>query len=207
VLLVGVSMTALRATPLYRNRGPLASGLGVDAGKASEILVASNGRDTVVLTRSTDGAVTVTGRRHGSPSGLPPALAKQIDLIPRDAQIWAVGAGSTELESLAPSEGNLANLATALRLVDTLRASADLRKGVKIDATALCRSEEDAESLAGAVQVLTGLARLSASVEARHALDGVRLEREHSTVRIEVSVSEETAEKLSGEGSRLPHRP
>jgi hypothetical protein len=230
-------METLRATPLYRKLGSpaaLLGGTGVDLDRAWEILVASNGRETAILARgkftdrtgptASDGiavafvnsstavagssnAVRAILDRRGRSNGPPPALRKQIELLSRGDQIWAVGAGSAELESLAPRAGNLANLAPALRLVESFRAGADLRNGVKIEATALCRSEQDAESLAGALRVLTGLARLNASVETRRALDGVRIAQEQSTVRIGVSLAEETAEQLSGEQSRPPHHP
>lgn len=231
VVLAGVRLEALRATPLYRRLGSPAAlfgGSGIDMEKATEILVVSNGRETALLARGEFGgrggpAVSFVDPRTavaGSPaavraildgrgrsSGVPAALRAQVELVPRGDQIWAVGAGQAELVNLAPRTGNLANLAPALRLVESFRAGADLRDDVKIEATALCRREEDAESLAGALRVLTGLMRLDASVEARRALDGIRIEQKRSTVRIGILLSEETAAKVSGKESRPPHRP
>lgn len=224
VLLAGVRLEALRATPLYRRLAPLAGAVNLD--KASELLLVSNAKDTAVLahgdfagqagpgtvfadpnTAVAGSAAAVRAILSGRRNGLPAALRQQVERIPREDQIWAVGAGAADLANLAPRTGNLANLGTALRLVDSFRAGADLRNGVKAAAVAACRSAEDAESLAGALRVLTGLMRLNADVPTRRALDGARIEQEGSTVRIDVGFPEETLERLSGAGPLPPRRP
>jgi hypothetical protein len=226
VLAAGVRLQALRETPLYRHLTPLAGALKPD--RVSELLLVSNGKDTAVLARgdfagqAEPGIVFVDprtavagsagvvrailqGRRRGG--GLPAALRGQVELIPREDPIWAAGASTAGLANLAPRTGNLANLGTALDLVDRFHAGADVRNGVKAAAVADCRSAEDAESLAGALRVVTGLMRLNADVETRRALDGVRIEQEGRTVRVDVAFPEETLEKLSGTESPPPRRP
>ena len=243
VLLAGVRMEALRATPLYRSLGSpaaLLSGTGRDLDKVWEILAVSNGRRTAILARgkfsdsgleprldipgasrstykgysmtSTESlaiafinpSTAVAGRPeavrallddHGQSSGPPPALEKQIEQIGPENQIWAVGAGSAELAQSAPRAGNLANLGTVLRLVETFRIAAQAGAGVRIAATARCRNQEDAGSLSGALRFFAMLAGIKTA-------DGVHIESSGVDVRIDASIPSETIEKLAGRVQR-----
>ena len=243
VLLAGVRMEALRATPLYQSLGSpaaLLSGTGLDLDKVWEILAASNGRRTAILargkfsdsgleprldipgaTRSTykgyaltatdslavafmNPSTAVAGRPdavrailddRGQSSGPPPGLEKQIELIGPENQIWAVGIGSAELAQAAPHIGNLANLGTVLRVVETFRIAAQAGAGVRITATARCRNQEDAGSLSGALRFFAMLAGLKTS-------SGVHIESSGAEVRIDASIPPETIEKLAGQAQR-----
>ena len=243
VLLAGVRMEALWATPLYRSLGSpaaLLGGTGLDLDKAWEILAVSNGRRTAILARgkfsdtgleprldipgatrttykgyaltATDSlavafmnpSTAVAGRPdavrailddRGRSNGPPPGLEKEIEQIGPENQIWAVGAGSAELAQAAPHTGNLANLGTALRLVETFRIAAQAGTGVRIAATARCRNQEDAGSLSGALRFFAMLAGLKPS-------DGVHIESSGAEVRIGASIPPETIEKLAGQAQR-----
>jgi len=243
VLLAGVKLEALRATPVYKEFGSPAALLGdagVDLDKAWEILAVSNGQRTAVLARgnfsdqgleprleipgatrstyrgypltSTDNlavaflnpTTAVVGQpaavraildQRGRSSGPPRELQKQIEMIGPENQIWAVGAGSARLAEAAPHNGNLANLATALRLVDSFRIGATVGAGVRLKATALCHSGEDASSLAGALRFFTSMAGLKES-------NGVHIEWSGTEVRIDASVPPETLDKLAGRASQ-----
>jgi hypothetical protein len=238
VLLAGIKLEALRATPAYQKLGSPAAMLG-DAGipldKAWEILAVSNGKRAAILARgkfsdtgleprleipgatrttykgypltATESAAVaflnpstvVAGRPEavraildgrGQSSGPPRVLEKQIELIGPENQIWAVGAGSAELAEAAPRAGNLANLGTALRLVESFRIAASVGAGVRLRATALCRSQEDAGSLSGALRFFAMLAGLKAS-------NGFHIELAGTEVRIDASVPSETLDKLA----------
>ena len=243
VLLAGVRMEALRATPVYRSLGSpaaLLGGTGLDLDKVWEILAVSNGRRTAILARgkfsdtgleprldipgatrttykgyaltSTDSlavafmnpSTAVAGRPEavrailddrGRSSGPPPALERQIELIGPENQMWAVGAGSAELAEAAPHTGNLANLGTALRLVDTFRIAVQAGAGVRIAATARCRNQDDAGSLSGALRFFAMLAGLKKS-------NGLDIESTGTEVRIDASIPAETIEKLAGRAQR-----
>ena len=243
VLLAGVRMEALRATPLYQSLGSpaaLLSGTGLDLDKVWEILAVSDGRRTAILARgkfsdtgleprldipgatrttykgyamtATDSlavafmnpSTAVAGRPdavrailddRGRSSGPPPTLEKQIELIGPENQIWAVGAGSAELAGAAPQTGNLANVATALRLMETFRIAAQAGAGVRIAATARCRNEGDAGSLSGALRFFAMLAGLKTS-------SGVHIESSGVEVRIDADIPPETIEKLAGRTQR-----
>jgi hypothetical protein len=241
VLLAGVKMEALRATPAYQRLGSPAAMLG-DAGialdQAWEILAVSSGKQAAILargkfsdtgleprieipnaTRTTyrgypltandslavafmNPSTAIAGRpdpvraildQHGSSSGPPRALEKQMELIGPENQIWAVGAGSAELAQAAPQTGNLANLHTALRLVESFRMAAQVGTGVRFAATAVCRNQQDAGSLSGALRVLAMLAGLK---------DSVHLESAGTEVRIDATIPAETLDKFAGQASR-----
>jgi hypothetical protein len=243
VLLAGVRMEALRATPAYKKLGSPAALLGetgLDLDKAWEILAVSNGRRTAILargkfsdtgleprleipgaTRATYKGYTLTSTEslavafmnpstvvagrpdavrgilddRGRSSGPPPGLERQIELIGPENQIWAVGAVSAELAQAAPRAGNLANLGTALRLVESFRIAAEAGAGVRIAATARCRNEEDAGSLSGALRFFAMLAGLKTS-------NGIHIESSGTEVRIDASIPPETLDKLAGQAQR-----
>lgn len=243
VLLAGIKLEALRATPAYQKLGSPAAMLG-DAGipldKAWEILAVSNGKRAAILargkfsdtgleprleipgaTRTTykgyaltatestavafmNPSTVVAGRpeavraildERGQSSGPPRVLEKQIELIGPENQIWAVGAGSAKLAEAAPRAGNLANLGTALRLVESFRIAASVGTGARLTATALCRSQEDAGSLSGALRFFAMLAGLKAS-------NGFHIELSGTEVRIDASIPAETLDKLAGRAAQ-----
>lgn len=129
--------------------------------------------------------------QRGRSNGPPAALEKQIELIPPQSQIWAVGIGSPELARAAPRAGNLANLSIALRLVSSFRVYADVGAGVRIEAVALCHKDEDAQTLSGALRFFALLAGLNASGDLRIGLN-------RNELRVEASISPEAAGKLGG---------
>ena len=242
VLLAGVKLEALRATPAYKKLGSPAAlfgEAGVDLEKTWEILAVSNGRQTAILARgkfSDSGleprldipgatrtsykgypmtaseslavafmnpTTAVAGRpeavraildNRGRSNGPPQALERQIELIGPQNQIWAVGAGSAELVRAAPRSGNLANLGAALRLVENFRIAAEVHDGARLTVTALCRSEENAGSLAGAVRFLAAMAGLKGAA--------FHVELNGTEVRIDASVPPETIDTLAGRAAQ-----
>jgi hypothetical protein len=142
-------------------------------------------------------STVVTGRpeavraildQRGQSNGPPRGLREQIERIPPADQMWAVGAGFAAAGDV-PAAGGLANLAQALQFVDTFRAGAIAGTGLTLSATASCRTAEDAESLAGALRVMSGLAKLGRDV---------RIEQTQRNVQIDASLPPEVVEKLAG---------
>jgi hypothetical protein len=251
LLLAGIRVEALRATPLYQKIGAeTISGLvsGLDLKNIWEILAASNGGEMAILARGKFASAglepeialpgasrtsylgyTLIGNdrtalvflnpstalagqpevvkrildERGNSTGPPRPLSEEIAQIAPDSQIWAAGmGGSGQLACAVPQGGNLGNIATALKLVERFRVAADLRSGAKISAVALCRSERDAESLGGALQVFLALARMG-NPGFRSATDAIRIEQQQSTVRLEASIPEEPLESLLPAGPAL----
>ncbi len=240
VLLAGVRMEALRATPIYKKFGSptgLLGDIGLDLDKTWEILAVSNGRRTAVLARGKfsdtgleprldipgaarttykgyaltaseslavafiNPSTLVAGRPEavrailddrGRSSGPPPVLEKQIERIGPENQVWAVGVGSIELAQAAPRAGNLANLGTVLRLVESFKIAAQAGDDVRVTATALCHNPDDAQSLSGALRFFAMLAGLKTA-------NGIHVESTGTEVRIDALIPPETLDKLAGQ--------
>ncbi len=241
VLLAGVRVQELRATPTWKSIGAdtLAAAFpGVDLRNAWEVLAVSSGAHTVFLARgkfSTSGmepevarpdatrssykgytligiggaalvflnpTTAVAGQAEGvrwlldargSASGPPVPLAAEIAEIPPDTQIWVVGSGAAA--ALAPASGNLSNIGTALRLTEHFRFAADLRDGARLDAIALCRSDRDAESLAGALSGFLALARLG-NPKLSNLSDAIHVARTARTVQVNGALPQATVADL-----------
>ena len=162
---------------------PELSGAGARTSYKGYTLIGVGGNAVVFVNPSTAVAGTpaavrgVIDQRDRS-SGPPATLAGEIAALPRESQVWAAGIGA-RLEEIAPRGGNLRNVATALKLVESFRASADLRAGAKVQVVALCRNDGDADSLAAALRTLLAFARMG-----NPALATLRIERRERTVEI-----------------------
>lgn len=138
----------------------------------------------------------IDARSNGS--GPPEALALEIGEIPSEFQIWAAGSGAAA--AIAPRSGNLANLGTALRLVQTFRAGVAVDAGLKFSLNALCRSDQDAGSLSAALGVLLAMGRFNAAPALKSALDSFKVEQAGRTVRVNAVLPAATAEQLLASG-------
>jgi hypothetical protein len=132
--------------------------------------------------------------QRGNSNGPPAPLAAEIAAIPPENQVWIAGLGAAS--QAVPRQGNLGNIATALRLVERFRAAADLRSGAHVTATALCRNPQDAASLAAALQAFLGFARLR-DPHYQEAATAVHITLEERTVRIDGALPEAVVESLA----------
>ncbi len=238
VLMAGIKLESLRATPAYKkfsSPATLLGGTGLELDKTWELLAVSDGRRSAVLARgkfSDSGleprldipgatrsiykgypltatgslavaflnpSTAVVGRpeavkavldQRGQSNGPPRALQAQLERIGPGNQIWAVGIGSAVLAQAAPSTGNLANLGTVLRLVQSFRMAVEAGAGVQLTATALCRNPSDADSLAGALRFFTALAGLKTGKD-------VQIDSSGTEVHINALVPPEMLDQLA----------
>lgn len=254
ILLAGIRMEDLRATPFYKKSvgqrslpvlDSLAKETGLDPRKDIwELLFASDGARTAILARgkfSAEGleprlerqgatrvpykgytligneqaavvfmnaTTAVAGRpatvravidQRGRSKGPPPALQQKISAISAQNQVWlAATGGFGELAKAMPDSGNLANLARVFSMIENVTAAADFRAGLSLFATGLCRSDQDAHSLGDALRGLVGLARLSTPSEDPGMLrvyDGIQVQQQQRTVRVDVALSQELLDK------------
>ncbi len=172
------------------------------------------------LNSSTAMAGQVTALRsildqRGRSAGLPPALRQKLDSIPPQSQIWVVAAGGFgDVSKALPHSGNLANLGRVFSMIESLTAGVDLRSGLHMSVSGVCRTEQDARSLGDAMRGLVGMARLSAPAgdpDFPKALDGIQVEQQQRTVKLTVAIPQDlwdkTLGKLSNSGSRWGPRP
>ena len=92
--------------------------------------------------------------------------------------------------------------------MENLTAAVDVRSGVKGFATGLCRNDQDAKNLGDAARGMVGLGRLSVPENQPQMLrvwDGIKVDQQQRTVKINVAIPQELVEKLvemMGNGGR-----
>jgi hypothetical protein len=133
-------------------------------------------------------------------SGAPAALMARARALPADAQIWAVvsgwrGASPEQLRQM----GNLSNIDRMLRSVEGASLTIDVRSGAHAALTGDCRTEADARNLGDSLRGLSAFARMAVPrnrPELQHAFDGLRVQQDGSTVRVNLDITEDVAEEL-----------
>ncbi len=129
----------------------------------------------------------------------PPVLLDRVKSIPSHNQVWAVSGGSPALAEKLPRRGNLANLGKILTMLESSTIAADLRSGLNISANGVCRTEQEAGSLASALRGFVGLARFSAPrnrPDLARLWDLIRIEQQDRSVRVEAAISEDLLDQL-----------
>ena len=242
VTLAGVRLDALRATPIYQKwiagkpllmADEFAKETGLDLRKdVSELLVASNGKDTVALARGKFSPAALDPKLAGTvafinsttavagppavvravvdrrnPSGVPAALLAKVRTISAQNQIWAVSLGGfSQIASAVPPAGPMASLGKILSMLEDLTLAADLRSGVNAAVTGLCKTEQDARSLSDALRGLIGLGRLSTPNDEPEMLrlyDGIQVEQQQRTVRVRAQIPQDLLDKAIGKVAAL----
>lgn len=125
--------------------------------------------------------------------GPPIALWEMAGSIPADNQIWLAATGALP--------NSIPNAAKISSLVESVKAGADLRSGLKAFVLGTARTSEDARTLADAVRGFLSLARLSTrggQPELLKLYDGVQVEQQDRTVRLHVALSQEAFDQVLG---------
>jgi hypothetical protein len=202
--LVDIKIDALGATPLYQKyvAKQLTSFKAGD--DASEVLAVFNGKDGVVFAKQKSGIFRYDreGKKTsptGRSAGVPSVLKEKMRSIPPQNQIWAVGLGSSlPVPDMIPEQGNLANLRNLFKALDSWTMAADLRSGLKMEANAVYKTEQDAKQIHDALRGLVGLARLSTPNDAPELLrlyDGVQISMEKTSVRVSANIAADLLDK------------
>jgi hypothetical protein len=209
----------------------------------SELLIASNGKDVLAMARGKfdmakkppmgvallDGSTAAAGspdaigallsRRKAHSGGLPAALREKIKSISIPNQIWAVSLGwNAALDSAIPEKGNMANLRRVFRTVDSFTVAADLRLGLNLAASGMCRSDQDARTLADAFHGFIGIGRLSTPDNQPDLLkvyDAIKVDQNQRSIGVKAEIPMNLLEKFLKEmaptsrssGSRQESRP
>lgn len=251
VLVAGVRMESLRATPAYKRwiagkplpqLDDLAGRLGVDPRKDLwELLISSDGKQTLTLARGKFGGLGLEPRFEGArrtpykgytligeeraalvfmnattvAAGPAPALRALIDrrgrssrlsplvekarTLPAATQLWLVSSDARALAAELPATGNAAPLAKILAMLDAATLAADLRSGIRLEASGLCRTETDARTVHDALRGLIGLARLTTpddAPELLRAYDGFTVRQDQRAVQLRAEISQDLLDKL-----------
>lgn len=255
IMLAGVRMDEIRATPVYRKLlaqagdrrfDEFAASTGFDPRKdVTSMLVASDGTKSVVIARGrfqlsgANGAQTrdykgvrITGNDHGAfavigrdialagtpgsvhaaidqykNGGARAAILDRAEAITGESQVWAISSGWSDAFAHAiPQQGNAANLRRFLQSLEESTFTADLRTGLRADATGNCRTEQDAKVMTETLRGFVGLGRLNVpenQPELLRAFDGIHIEQQQKAVRVNVEIPQEALDKLLEMGRRV----
>lgn len=122
------------------------------------------------------------------------ALLSRARAIPAEYQVWAVSSGPPAVP------GGAGGFDRMLRAVAGVTAFADLRSGVRGEASGACRDEKNARALADALRGLLALSRLAAPKEDpalfNRIYEGIRIEQQRETVRVTAQVPAADAARL-----------
>jgi hypothetical protein len=216
LLLAGLNLDELRASPLYPKLPPAVQALAEPLRDAGYLLLASNGKDLLSIARgrfrkAPPGATLVeTGLAvAGPPDSVRAALAQYKtgregapDLLARAAplaegkQIWMVVRGGVPL----PVTGNAANLNRLLGDTEYAAITARIGPQIEIEATAVGRTADagrEFEENLRAILTLTAAAcaRQPDLVALAHS---IRISREDRIVRAVLSAGPDAAASLLG---------
>lgn len=214
-LLAGIDLVRLRASPLYSSLPQSAAALVAPLGEARSLLVASDGKNLLVIARGPfrqapagamllgDG-LAIAGtpnwtnaaavqHRTGKP-GAPDLVADAAEAAANP--IWIAALGGRPL----PLSGNAANLNRLLRAADHAVIGVQLDDPVRVQATVVGRTADAARQVE---ETLRASITMTAAAESRHGdvvamLRAIQLSRDDRTVRATLSASPEQARRMLG---------
>jgi hypothetical protein len=214
LILAGVNLDEIRASPLYAKLPPAVRALAEPLRDARYLILASNGKDIVAIARgpfreAPAGATLVAPGLAvtGSPGSVRAAIAQHKtgrngapDLLARAAsladgrQIWMVARGGVPL----PVAGNAGNLNRLLRNTEYAGIAVRLGSGIEIEATAIVRTAEAAREFE---ENLRAILSLTAAASARQPdlvalIRSIQIRREDRTVRVSLSGGPDAADRL-----------
>lgn len=214
-LLAGIDLVRLRASPLYSRLPRPVAALMEPLGEARSLLVASDGRNLLVIARGlfrqAPAGATLVGDGlvfEGTPEWASAAAAQHrtgkpgAPVLVSDAAgvaanpIWVAALGGRPL----PLSGNAANLNRLLRAADHALIGVELDGQVRIQATVVGRTADAARQVE---ETLRASITMTAAAESRHGdvvrlLQAIQLSRDDRTVRAALSASLEQVEQLLG---------
>ena len=214
LLLAGLNLDDLRASPLYPKLPPAARALAEPLRDAGYLLLASNGKDLLTIARgrfreAPPGATLVAPGLAvaGTPGSVRAAIAQHQtgrdgapDLLARAASvaggkpIWVVARGGVPL----PVTGNAANLNRLLRNMEYAAIAARIGSRIEIEATAAGRTAEAGREFE---ENLRAILSLTAAASARQPdlvalIHAITIRREARTVRVTLSAGTEAVDQL-----------
>ena len=212
LVLAGLRLERIRGTPLYPALPAPWRVLLEPLRDATDLLVAYNGSDLLVIARGRfqsppPGAVLVgsTLALVGSPAAIraatlqhssgrtgAPGLIAQAEPA-AGKPIWLVVEGRAPL----PLTGNLANLNRLLKLVDYGTLTADFDSRVDVRANGFCRNADDGRQLEEALRALLSLAAAGTrDADLAALLESAQVTRDNLTVQLAISASPPALERL-----------
>jgi hypothetical protein len=214
LLIAGVDLDALRASPLYSKMPAAANAFAAQLGGVSSVLAAYNGKELLVGLRGNfqtppAGAVViapgialagsaeqVAAARAQYKSGRTgaPALLAHAESVAAGVQVWIAARANAPL----PLTGNAANLAAILRKADFVALTARTGAGLVLELRAIA---PDANAASAIEETLRADLTLAAAGEAKRAevaaaLRAAQVTRTDRDVRVTLAVNDDVAGRL-----------
>ena len=214
VILAGVNLERLRASPLYRQFPPAVTAFLEPIREASSLLVASDGRDYLAISRGSfrqppPGATLLapglaaagspdwvraaaTQQRFAAPARL--ALLEPAEALAGSSEIWMAMAGGANL----PVSGNAENLSRLLRATEYTTLSVKLANTITLEAIGTCATPEIARKLEETVRafITLGAAAGGRQTAIGGLLKRIRISREDRAVHLNLSAEPAEMEQL-----------
>lgn len=207
VLLAGLNLDRLRASPLYSKLTPAAAMAIEPLRNASSLLVAWDGKQFVFVARGKfreapasatliDPNLAISGpadavrgaiAQHKTGTTGAPDLIRHAAAIAGVGEIWAAVRGGVTL----PLTGNVANLNRLLHLVDYATLTAKIEPRVDLDLTGASRTEDQGQHLEETLRAIVSLAE-AAQPRLEPLLRSVEIRREGPTVHATLSTDADT---------------
>jgi hypothetical protein len=153
---------------------------------------------STALAGSTPVLKAIIDNRDRSGSGIPEKLAPLVEAVPSGSQFWAVFSGSA-INLPFPNESNLGNLNQIVRSIQAGRFSADLTKGLELQANGTCNTDEDARRIHDFLKGLIGLGRLSTpdnQPEMLKMYDSIEVNQQARVVNLSANVPQDVVDRF-----------
>lgn len=153
---------------------------------------------STAIAGSTPALKTIIDNRDRASGGVPAALKPLAEAVPRNAQFWAVFAGS--IASLPFSgESSLGNINQFIRSIQKGRFNADLSHGFDFQASGTCKTDADARQIRDLLKGLVGFGRLSTPENRPDLLklyDSIAVTQDANVVNIAADISQDSVDKF-----------
>lgn len=214
VILAGVDLGRLRASPMSRQLPPAAMAFLAPFRDADSLLAASNGSDYLVVSRGSfrqapAGATLLAPglAAAGSPAWLraaaaqhrsgatgAPALLERAEPLAAASEIWIIAAGSATL----PVSGNAGNLNRLLHTTQYATLSVQLTNGMALEAMGICATPDSARHLEETVRafVTVGAAASAHQPAVAGLLKRIRISRDDRAVHLNLPAQPADLEQI-----------
>lgn len=214
LVLAGLDLDRLRATPLYSKLPAAAIAIAGSIHSASSAMLAYNGKELLVIAQGrfaevppgaalaspnlalfgAPGLVTAALAQHRMGATGAPSLAALAKPIAAGHQIWVVSQGGAPL----PLTGNAANLSRLMQNAESVTVTSNVDSGLALAVTALGRTADSARAIEETLRADITLAAAAETHQPQLArlLRSIQIDRDDRTVRITLTADADAAARL-----------
>jgi hypothetical protein len=135
----------------------------------------------------------------GDDGTVPDELAKRMETVPKDSQIWEVSTGGIPFANLILRSDLQSAMANIAGYVSATSLGVNLDSGARVRADIFCISSEGSQRVHDALRGMIGLARLSTNdneIDLLRLWDAVSISQDEKAVHIKADLPADLTEKL-----------